>query len=155
MHSIRRINDFRSCGAFDADAAIGMIRIGLYSGNFTVFDRRDHAAARRAHGAVGLKVFGGDFKNPRSVCQPQQSVSFRTQRRRIFPERSLTFVRDDNTVREQNRGAPVPHRKSLRIISLTSTSLWLRSTSVISNLCCLRILPYLESTSSRIGTRPY
>jgi len=44
------------------------------------------------------------------------------------------------------------HRNSFRKVPLTSTSLCPRSTSVVTSLCCLKILPYRDSTSSRIGT---
>ncbi len=58
--TIGRVHDLRRRGAFYADAAIGMIGVGMHSGELAVFDRRQHAAARRAHGAVGMEFFSGD-----------------------------------------------------------------------------------------------
>src|SRR5689334_17608693 len=48
-HAIRRVNDVRRGGAFHTNATVGMLRIGIDSDEFAVFDGSNHAAARGAH----------------------------------------------------------------------------------------------------------
>src|ERR1044071_7765955 len=129
-----------------------MIGIGVDLGELAVFDGSDHAAARRAHGAVGVNFFGDDLKVllersfSRKACPEQRRRGAKT------PSSDFCFCYLCGLApwRENNF-----HRNSFRIISFTSTSRWLKSTSVISSLCCFKIFPYRESMSSRIGTRPY
>src|SRR5262245_51744481 len=100
-----------------------MLRIGIDSDEFAVFDGCNHAAARGAHRAVGWNFLDSDLENA-----PKQLIFFSTgvwqllyNSTRSFchfeersdenlSRRSLTRVRDDNIIPEHDRCPAVSHR---------------------------------------------
>ena len=108
--TVRRVDDLRRGGAFDANAAVGMIGIGIDLREPAVFDRRDDAAARRAHGAVGVKLFGGDgdpqFR--KTGNSPQRAQSSQSRSVGTGPVRNGEFGRKERKGHKKNLPEQLP-----------------------------------------------